>query len=79
MNIRNLKLHGGGYITVIDITAVHKNTAHQKLDLISCSLSQILLMLDSFFPLKTCYLSKKISIFFTLLLHCSTFHALFGL
>jgi hypothetical protein len=51
LSAHNLKPRGAGYIPVTEITNVHINTAHQKLDLISCSLSQILWMLDSFFPI----------------------------
>jgi hypothetical protein len=51
LSIHNLKLHGIGYITVANITAVPINTAHQKLDLIACSVSQILSMVDAFFPI----------------------------
>jgi hypothetical protein len=50
------------YITVTKITVIHTNITHQKLYLISCSLSHTLWMLDSFshsaaqFLLKTCCL-----------------------
>jgi hypothetical protein len=50
LSIHNLKLYGVDHITAIEIIVVHINTAYQKLDLISCSLFQILWMLDSFFP-----------------------------
>jgi hypothetical protein len=38
----HLKPHGIGNITITKITIVHINTAHQKLDLIPSSLSQLL-------------------------------------
>jgi hypothetical protein len=48
LSIQSLKPHGGGYSIVTKITVVHISTGHQKLDLISCSLSQILQMFESF-------------------------------
>jgi hypothetical protein len=47
-SIHNLKVHGVSYNTVTKMTVVHIDTAHQKLNLMSCSLSQILQMLNLF-------------------------------
>jgi hypothetical protein len=68
---------------VTKITATHINTGHQNRDFISCSLPQILQMLD-FFPqhhptsMKDMLPFSKSQIF-TLSPQLSTLHALFGL
>jgi hypothetical protein len=41
----NISEYGIGYMTVTEITVVHINIAHQKLDLTLCSFSRILWML----------------------------------
>jgi hypothetical protein len=50
MSIFNLKPHGGGYISATEIIVVYINSTHQKLHLISCSLSWILRMAWFIFP-----------------------------
>jgi hypothetical protein len=72
-NRHNMKLHGVGFITAINIV-VHINPSLQKLDLISCCSSQILWMLDSF-PMGKDMLPLNKSQNFTLSLQLSTLSA----
>jgi hypothetical protein len=64
--VHNLKPHGVDYIIVTKITVVHSNAAHQKIDAIPYSLSQIYIPLIHFphnvtqLLLKTCNCSTDL-------------------